>query len=467
MAQTLPKPTKTLSLDTAVILASSGGVPSTGRGAEGSSPFRQVAGLSVFQRAVFTLQRAGFSQVLVLAGEEEDELRRLLKDDPRLFIPVRWRPTREFPPEEPKTWHALAGEVEGACLVLGGHLVFTGSLAELLREQVRNGQTALVVSSAGDHKATRGTGAQNLQSSPADGSVADMLIVPAGWLGHCGGTGAGSPGSRLLIGEALRSTPLPGLLDQALVNGGLRTVATSAVSPHWYQEVRDAPGATRVENLLLRSLTSELDGVVDRYFNRKLSGTLTKLFLRMGLSPNAITIVSMVIGLMSAACFALGSYTAGIIGALLFQFSAIVDCCDGEVARLTFTESPFGAQLDITADNIVHMAIFAAIAWAQYASHGEWLSLALGLCAVAGVAGSQWLVDRARRLRRSGWSQPDQAGRSNALLSHIANRDFSLVLLAFAVTNTLDWFLRLAAIGSNIFWVLLAWITRPSAPARV
>jgi phosphatidylglycerophosphate synthase len=464
MDKTLHSQTDMLSHDTAVILASGDRMQSTARGAEGSPLIRRVGGLSVFQRAVFTLQRAGFSQVLVLAGEEEEELRRLVKGDPRLFIPVRWRPIREFPPEEPKTWHILAGEVRGSCLVLGGHLVFSRNLVEFLRQEVRNGQPVLLVNRGDAPEPLCGAESQALAS--AAGSVADMLIVPAGWLGDCGGVRAGSPGSRLQISEAFQATPLPGLLDKALVNGGLRTVAASSVSPHWYQEVRDAPGAKRAEDVLLRSLTSELDGIVDKYFNRKLSGALTKLFLRMGLSPNAITIVSMVIGLMSAACFVLGTYTAGIIGALLFQFSAIVDCCDGEVARLTFTESPFGAQLDITADNVVHMAIFAGIAWAEYAGHGGWLSLALGLCAVTGVAGSQWQVDRARRLRRSGWSQPDQAGRSNALLSHMANRDFSLILLAFAVTNTLDWFLRLAAIGSNIFWVLLAWFTRPSAPAR-
>ena len=53
------------------------------------------------------------------------------------------------------------------------------------------------------------------------------------------------------------------------------------------------------------------------------------------------------------------------LAALLFQLAAVIDCSDGEVARLTFTDSPFGAWLDITLDNLVHMAIFVAI-WAAH-----------------------------------------------------------------------------------------------------
>ena len=107
-------------------------------------------------------------------------------------------------------------------------------------------------------------------------------------------------------------------------------------------------------------------GFVDRFFNRKVSRWFTRIFLAAGLSPNVITILATLVGLVAAAGFGVGTYSAGIIAALLFQLAAIIDCCDGEVARLTFTESPFGAWLDIAMDNVVHMAIFAGIAVGSY-----------------------------------------------------------------------------------------------------
>src|SRR5438094_6869448 len=80
---------------------------------------------------------------------------------------------------------------------------------------------------------------------------------------------------------------------------------------------------------------ADLDGFVDRYFNRKVSTLLTRLFLRIGLSPNAITVLSLFIGLMAAGSFALGSYLTAIVGSLLFQLSAIVGYCVGAVALST------------------------------------------------------------------------------------------------------------------------------------
>jgi len=219
-----------------------------------------------------------------------------------------------------------------------------------------------------------------------------------------------------------------------------------------------------------RPADADLDGFVDRYFNRKVSASLTPIFLRTGLSPNAITVLSLVIGLLAAASFGVGSYTAGLMGALLFQLAAIVDCCDGEVARLTHRQSRFGEQLDITADNVVHMAIFAGVAWGTYVtqvSGTSWLPLLLGAAAVIGNGCSFWVVTRTRTLRdRRAWANPAQAARADFIVKHMASRDFSLVLLFFALVGKLEWFLWLAAIGSNLFWVVLAWVTRPSLLVR-
>jgi 1L-myo-inositol 1-phosphate cytidylyltransferase / CDP-L-myo-inositol myo-inositolphosphotransferase len=173
--------------------------------------------------------------------------------------------------------------------------------------------------------------------------------------------------------------------------------------------------------------------------------------------------------------FAKGSYAAGIAGALLFQLAAVVDCCDGEVARLTFTESPLGEQLDIMTDNVVHMAIFAGIGWGAFVAQGgwqsaaprPWLPLALGGAAVVANAMSLWLVTRAKAIgKRQGWSRPEQAARVEFILKNMASRDFSVILLFFAAIGKLNWFLWMTAIGANAFWIMLAWTTRPSAISR-
>jgi phosphatidylglycerophosphate synthase len=198
---------------------------------------------------------------------------------------------------------------------------------------------------------------------------------------------------------------------------------------------------------------------------------LTRLFLAVGLPPNAITLLATAIGLVAAACFGFGTYGAGIVAALLFQLAAVIDCCDGEVARLTFTESPFGAWLDIAMDNIVHMAIFAGIAAGLYASwvgqEHAWVALALGAAAVLGNGLSFLLVEKAQKIKAArAWKTPVNAAWSDFMVKNVATRDFSVAVLLFAMIGRLDWFLWMAAAGSVVFAGIMVWIIRPSAVSR-
>ena len=184
-----------------------------------------------------------------------------------------------------------------------------------------------------------------------------------------------------------------------------------------------------------------------------------------------ITMVATAVGLLAALGFGLGTYEAGIIAAFLFQLSAIIDCCDGEVARLTFSESPFGAWLDIAMDNVVHMAMFAGIAWGVYArqkgTDSEWIPPTLGRAAVLGNALSFWLVTKAQKIGTTrGWSTPGQEAWTGFILKNVASRDFSIIILLCAILDKLDWFLWMAAVGSTVFALLMLWVIRPSAVAR-
>src|SRR5688500_14431507 len=57
------------------------------------------------------------------------------------------------------------------------------------------------------------------------------------------------------------------------------------------------------------------------------------------LTPNGLTVLSLVLGVVSAACFAANQLAAG---ALVFYLSFMIDCVDGKIARLKGTGTPFG-----------------------------------------------------------------------------------------------------------------------------
>ena len=300
-------------------------------------------------------------------------------------------------------------------------------------------------------------------TSKQDGAAlaaTDLVVIPAGLMSAAGH-----------VEVETGIVPIRRWLERAAVDGHVRVLSTETNQSHWYQDVRDAADVKVAERKLFNSLKGEFEGFVDRFFNRKVSRWFTRLFLAAGFSPNVITVLATLVGLIAAGGFGIGTYSAGIIAALLFQLAAIIDCCDGEVARLTFTESPFGAWLDIAMDNVVHMAIFAGIATGSYlriaGSDGAWVPLALGTAAVLGNGLSFWLVTRAQKIKSSnGWKTPVQAAWSDFMLKNVASRDFSVVVFIFAVIGKLDWFLGMAATGSVVFSILMLWVIRPSARTR-
>lgn len=209
----------------------------------------------------------------------------------------------------------------------------------------------------------------------------------------------------------------------------------------------DKVSAADAERKLWASLSSSADGLVDRFFNRPLGRPFSKLLVHTPISPNQVSIVSILIGLASAWFFARGEF---LTGALLFQLCAIVDCVDGDLARVLFKESRLGKWLDLGGDQVVHFSVFAAIGIGVAGMDPSVPALALGASAALGVLLSFAVIVRALR-------QP--AGQRGALLNRLldatANRDFSVLLLVLAIFGKMDLFLWMAGFGIHLFWIAL------------
>lgn len=94
---------------------------------------------------------------------------------------------------------------------------------------------------------------------------------------------------------------------------------------------------------------------------------LTLIFANYtNLTPNYITILSFILGILSAYYFLQGDFKYLVIGAILFESSYIVDCTDGRVARLKGLQSRFGGYLDIITDITKYFLITLCIVYGQY-----------------------------------------------------------------------------------------------------
>ncbi|RLE92664.1 MAG: hypothetical protein DRN04_09530 [Thermoprotei archaeon] len=94
-----------------------------------------------------------------------------------------------------------------------------------------------------------------------------------------------------------------------------------------------------------------------KYFEKNLN-TAAKALLRLGLTPNLCTAISLAIGFFSAFLIAAKMYTAA---ALMVLTSGYLDALDGTLARLTRGETKTGAFIDSMFDRIVDSTVLLAL----------------------------------------------------------------------------------------------------------
>lgn len=99
---------------------------------------------------------------------------------------------------------------------------------------------------------------------------------------------------------------------------------------------------------------------------------IAEICKKAGLSPNTITVLSILAGCMCSLSFFFKSW---FIGSLLLFSSAVLDLVDGSVARMTGRESPFGAVFDWIADKYVDTIVLLGIGLSGIPIISTWLNL--------------------------------------------------------------------------------------------
>jgi phosphatidylglycerophosphate synthase len=143
--------------------------------------------------------------------------------------------------------------------------------------------------------------------------------------------------------------------------------------------VQESISRIKLSKLRLKMANRATDGFFSVFFLRKLSKPLTWVAVKIGATPNQVTIASFAIGLLAAFMFSKGTFLDLLAGAILLQLSIVVDCVDGELARYTRKFSQLGAWLDAITDRVKEYAVFLGLAYGAFVQHGQdlWLLAAL------------------------------------------------------------------------------------------
>lgn len=130
--------------------------------------------------------------------------------------------------------------------------------------------------------------------------------------------------------------------------------------------------------------TPEIEEITNLYFIHPIASRLTLLFAKMRLTPNAVSLMGMSFGILAAiAYYRYQDLQCTIAGFILMVVWHVMDGADGQLARLTHSQSQSGKILDGICDYIAFIAVYAALALALSRTWGDWvwaLVITAGIC---------------------------------------------------------------------------------------
>ncbi|WP_406283993.1 DUF5941 domain-containing protein [Embleya sp. NBC_00896] len=149
---------------------------------------------------------------------------------------------------------------------------------------------------------------------------------------------------------SVREVPLGDMVAEVPRDDAARARALAAVA------------AVDDERIRLNSAVKARDGFFTTFAVSTWSRYLARWCANRGLTPNQVTVLSLLVALAAAAGAATGT-RAGYIGAALgLYFSFVLDCTDGQLARYAVSYSRIGSWLDATFDRAKEYAVYAGLA---------------------------------------------------------------------------------------------------------
>ncbi len=276
-----------------------------------------------------------------------------------------------------------------------------------------------------------------------------------------GGIAVARDGVVAVSGEALRgsrATSLDGL-RRDLEREGL---VTTRETPGLIGTTSDAASRRAVEKAILRGLRKPLDveGVVGYFIQRPLTRHVSRLLVRTRLHPNHLSVLAMAVGVLSGVLVATADARWTALGGVLFFAGSLLDCLDGEVARLRFLCSHAGEWLDTLADDLSTLSFLVGMTLNLHARHGSTFLDAVGMVTVLEfVLASAYVYHRIATVHHSGdvtvfrysFQREDGSSRSRVLwlLKWVVKRDFfSAVFCLSALAGVIEVAFAFSAMGA-------------------
>jgi phosphatidylglycerophosphate synthase len=404
-------------------------------------PLTQLGGLTVIQRILYSLQCAGIEEGIVLSRDEWPGLAHHIRQDPKIEA-FSWLSTRGSLQDSSEGTRGASARAEDCIVHFPYWIVNRQILEDICGHEEPLSESILFEPPPSVLPAGEGTPALAL----VPGRAANDLLRAFGE--------KAPPDQvirRLQETEGVRREQLP---EEALIR---------------VEKESELPAA---ERRLFQGLIKPTESFLSQKFERKVSLAITRRLLYTRITPNQISIASILLGVFSTLLFLGESQILHVFGGLLLLFSSIVDGCDGELARLRFQESRWGSWLDFLGDNVVHVSIFFCIGLGLTLRGEGTVYVVLGCLAALANVGAASAVFFRVFLRSGGrvvtFATPvrvEEMDRAEGWLRRrieftdkLSNRDFFYLVLVCAAIGQLWLFMWVASLGVVFYFFNLIYL---------
>jgi len=228
-----------------------------------------------------------------------------------------------------------------------------------------------------------------------------------------------------------------------------------------------------IDELKKKAQKENLEDAFCRLVLRNISIRITKYLVRTRITPNHITILSFLVGILAALCFAAGEYMYLLVGAILFLSSVILDLVDGEVARVKSLQSLTGAWLDPLLDTVRTGMLFLGIALGYRTQPNQVLVWVISFLAFFGLVVENFSASKQIEVYGKDYVSKVKKESNSGVIQKLYENlyglgSITLLLSIGAVLNQLVVPLILLALASNFAWISkFVWYNRKSKKATL
>lgn len=104
------------------------------------------------------------------------------------------------------------------------------------------------------------------------------------------------------------------------------------------------------------------DPIIARLIHRPISFLFSSIFVALGMTPNQVSFISLLIAFVSCVCFAIPSPVYLIVAYILLNLWSITDSADGNMAR-TLGGKPYGDFIDATSSYFLYGMMFLPLSY--------------------------------------------------------------------------------------------------------